>query len=277
MKLLIRISPLFIAGLLSLCAGQLELDERFLEYRKDGMWLVEFYAPWCGHCKKLEPVYREVAQELHKLGSAVRVGKLDCTRYSHVASEFAVRGFPTIMFVHGDRTFTHRGDRTKEDLIEFALRAQGPTVRKLSSIGKLNEALGQHTDTVFFLYIGEDDQYSDFYRKYADVAEAHAIHAYFYSGKKHILDTRKTERFPTLLVFKDNHYYEYFPPEGVVTASSVQQWVNRERYASFPLMSGPGLNEMVNAARYLVILAVDREALKKSGSLSSRLYRLTKE
>ena len=56
--------------------------------------IFQFYAPWCGHCKKLEPIFHQVAVSLRN--SDVRVGKLDCTRYSHVASEFGVRGFPTI-------------------------------------------------------------------------------------------------------------------------------------------------------------------------------------
>ena len=56
--------------------------------------IFQFYAPWCGHCKKLEPIFHQVAVSLRN--SDVHVGKLDCTRYSHVASEFGVRGFPTI-------------------------------------------------------------------------------------------------------------------------------------------------------------------------------------
>ncbi|CAG5125484.1 unnamed protein product, partial [Candidula unifasciata] len=69
----------------------------FLELRNQGLWLVEFYAPWCGYCKKLEPVYKEVATVLQQLQSPVQVAKLDCTKYSQVANEFSIRGFPTIM------------------------------------------------------------------------------------------------------------------------------------------------------------------------------------
>ena len=58
--------------------------------------ICKFYAPWCGHCKKLEPVFREVARDLSRQGK-VRVGKVDCTRFPSLASEFSVRGFPTIL------------------------------------------------------------------------------------------------------------------------------------------------------------------------------------
>ncbi|XP_059140714.1 protein disulfide-isomerase TMX3-like [Physella acuta] len=262
---------------IAVCKSQFELDERFLEYRKHGMWLVEFYAPWCGHCKKLEPVYREVAKELTQTNSEVKVGKLDCTRYSQIASEFSVKGFPTIMFIHGERVFTHRGDRTKEDILEFVLRAQGPTVRKLSSVGKFNEALSQHSGSVFFLYIGDDDEHEDLYKKYVHAADVYAIHSYFFYGKKHILENVNLKKHPTLVVFKDSRHYEFDPPDGIATAASIQQWINRERYPAFPKMSGPGLNEMASVARFLVILATEQEDLNNPSSSSSRLYSIMKE
>ena len=55
---------------------------------------MKFYAPWCGHCKKLEPVWMQVAQQLAH--SEVRVGRVDCTKYSSMASHFGIRGYPTI-------------------------------------------------------------------------------------------------------------------------------------------------------------------------------------
>lgn len=55
----------------------------------------KFYAPWCGHCKKLEPIWNQVSQSLYP--PVVRVAQVDCTRFPNVASEFKVKGFPTLI------------------------------------------------------------------------------------------------------------------------------------------------------------------------------------
>ena len=106
----------------------IELNEKFLDiYRKDRstQWLVKFYAPWCHYCKQLEPVYMQVAQTLHNQDVAIYVARIDCTKYSSIASKFSVKGFPTIFFISAEKTIEFVGDRTKEDIVDFAKRLSG--------------------------------------------------------------------------------------------------------------------------------------------------------
>jgi thiol-disulfide isomerase/thioredoxin len=58
-------------------------------------YFLKFYAPWCGHCKKLEPIWKHVDQSLANL--PLRIGRIDCTRFPSVAQEFDVQGYPTIL------------------------------------------------------------------------------------------------------------------------------------------------------------------------------------
>lgn len=54
----------------------------------------QFYAPWCGYCKKLEPIWHEVGVELKSSGSPVRVGKMDATAYSGESATKLFQVFP---------------------------------------------------------------------------------------------------------------------------------------------------------------------------------------
>lgn len=73
----------------------LELSDRFIDVRHEGQWFVMFYAPWCSHCKRTEPVWAHVAQSL--VNTNVRVAKIDCTRFTAVGKHFNINSYPTIM------------------------------------------------------------------------------------------------------------------------------------------------------------------------------------
>ncbi|CAH1784709.1 unnamed protein product, partial [Owenia fusiformis] len=257
-----RSISIFIFGcIFSAVYGQvLELDERFLELRKQGDWLIEFYAPWCGHCKKLEPTYKEVALALRNAG--IHVAKIDATRFTGVSSEFGVRGFPTIKFITGDKVYTHNGERSKEALVEFAHRARGPILRPVASVGKYKEEVGLRGNSVFFMYIGDtSDPHDDLYKKYAEIAEELAVQSYFYIGSANVLpeDVKRTiKEMPTVLVFKDHTHYQFKPEENVATKSELTAWINAERFHAFPQVTGGALNEMSTLGKLVVILVVDK-------------------
>ncbi|KAL9184722.1 hypothetical protein ACHAXT_012692 [Thalassiosira profunda] len=110
--------------------GVLQLDSRtFDSSLRDGkVWLVEFYAPWCGHCTRFASTYELVAQSLHakqtdnpEISRKVNVAKVDGAAERGLSSRFGVQGYPTFFLVDGWTVREFEGNRSQEGLIKFAL------------------------------------------------------------------------------------------------------------------------------------------------------------
>jgi len=92
-------------------------EEIVLDDTKDV--LVEFYAPWCGHCKALAPKYDELGELFKPFSDKVTIAKVDATA-NDVPDD--IQGFPTIkLFVAGKKSdpITYSGGRTVEELAAF--------------------------------------------------------------------------------------------------------------------------------------------------------------
>lgn len=63
------------------------------EVNGENLALVEFFAPWCGHCKSLAPHYEEAATEL-KDKHGIKLMKVDCTEQQDLCQEQGIRGYP---------------------------------------------------------------------------------------------------------------------------------------------------------------------------------------
>lgn len=95
--------------------------------------LIEFYAPWCGHCQKLAPILDEVALSFQNDPSVI-VAKLDATANDIPSDTFDVKGFPTIYFRSADgKVVLYDGSRTKEDFISFVEKNKPVSHREESS------------------------------------------------------------------------------------------------------------------------------------------------
>ncbi|KAL5794194.1 hypothetical protein ACOSP7_002788 [Xanthoceras sorbifolium] len=119
-------------------------DELVLKSKE--LWVVEFFAPWCGHCKKLAPEWKRAANNLK---GKVKLGHVDCDSEKSLMSRFNVQGFPTILVFGADKDspIPYEGARTASAIESFALEQREtnvapPEVSELTSPDVMEEKCG---------------------------------------------------------------------------------------------------------------------------------------
>ena len=125
-----------------IAADERDFDAVVLDSSKDV--LVEFYAPWCGHCKRLAPDYEKVAQALAS-EPGVSIVKIDCDAHKAKCAQFDVSGYPTLKWFPKDnkKGLPYEAGRSVKDFVEFLNKETG-TLRQHD--GKLLSTAGRHAD-----------------------------------------------------------------------------------------------------------------------------------
>ncbi|EGD81431.1 hypothetical protein PTSG_02152 [Salpingoeca rosetta] len=129
--------------------------------------VVEFFAPWCGHCKKLAPEYAKAATILKEDG--IVLGAVDATVESDLASRFGVRGYPTLkLFKHGEAT-EYKGGRTVDTIVSYVRKATGPPAVELADVDAVN-SFKESGKVVVVGYFDKLDGHE--YKAFIDAAKA---------------------------------------------------------------------------------------------------------
>ena len=94
--------------------------------------LVEFYAPWCGHCKTLEPKWSIAAHRAKQLASPVPLAKVDATMNSDLSDRYDVNGYPTIKLFRNGIAEEYTGPRDPSSIIDQITKIQSFKLHALS-------------------------------------------------------------------------------------------------------------------------------------------------
>lgn len=87
------------------------------------VWVVEFFAPWCGHCKALKPEYIKAAKSLRGI---IRVGAVNCDEQKELCGAMEVKGFPTLKLFPSERTEKSVEGGKKRGFVKIPVEYDGP-------------------------------------------------------------------------------------------------------------------------------------------------------
>ncbi|KAF1770472.1 hypothetical protein GCK72_002291 [Caenorhabditis remanei] len=243
----------------------LDLSDKFLDVKDEGMWFVEFYAPWCAHCKRLHPVWDQVGHSLSDSNLPIRVGKLDCTRFPAVANKLSIQGYPTIIFFRNGHAIDYRGGREKESLVSFAKRCAAPIIENIKE-DQLEKVKLSARSQPSYIFFGESS--GPLFDAFNTAANAKFSVARFYSVSS--LKEAATFR-QRVVVSKDNEEIEF---NGEI--ETLTDWVTRERWPGFVQATASNLAE-IGASGKLVVLIVSSESQKLNNTSPIREFHKTAE
>uniref|UniRef100_A0A1I8NGE4 Thioredoxin domain-containing protein n=1 Tax=Musca domestica TaxID=7370 RepID=A0A1I8NGE4_MUSDO len=96
--------------------------DNFQDTVADGVTFVKFYAPWCGHCQNLSPVWDQLAEKMHSVANPIKIAKVDCTAPENkkLCIEQEVEGYPTLFaYKNGVRQSEYDDSRSLSELVAY--------------------------------------------------------------------------------------------------------------------------------------------------------------
>lgn len=185
--------------------------------------LVEFYAPWCGHCKKLAPEYAQAAKTLKARNPPVRIAKVDATVSPQLASAHGVNGYPTLKYFINQKSEDYTGGRTADTIVSWIVKRTGPSVTVANTVDELKTLIAGSKVTVVL---------------FAQESETNTIQpaSKVIDGVTFILATTGATEYgvtePTLKIFKQFDDKEQVYSGDLSDSQAVQKWIegNKNRW-----------------------------------------------
>mmetsp|Transcript_93623 Transcript_93623/g.265085 ORF Transcript_93623/g.265085 Transcript_93623/m.265085 type:complete len:525 (-) Transcript_93623:53-1627(-) len=235
--------------------GVLVLDEKSFEtaIKSSPFILVEFYAPWCGHCKQFAPEYAAAAKQLKQAKTPVPLAKVDATAEVKIAEEYNVRGYPTIRLFIDGRDQEYTGGRTEHTIVAWVLKKTGPPTVQLSDVAAA-EAFVKDNRLAVVAFLDEDASVAPFEtaaRQLEDVMFAYSAQA--------VVAARYEASRPSLKMFFPFDEQIVSFPGDMQNPDEITSFVKAHRHPMVTAFDGETAPDIFGDGRPIVFLFRDRD------------------
>jgi protein disulfide-isomerase A1 len=248
---------LTIAACLAAFARAADMDEGVIvltdanfdeEIAKHENLLVEFYAPWCGHCKKLAPEYAGAAAVLAEQSPPQYVAKCDTTENNALGERFEIKGFPTLVFFRNGKREDYTGGRTKDTIVQWINKKTGP-----ASIELACEFI-KPTDSLSAVFFGDFE--GELFSLFMDVAKSNEGYTFFHSAGS--CAAEHGAKNPSVSVFRS---FDQSPVhfDGDNTFAALSQWLDNSSIPKLITFSEDYIEPIFGKGKDALILFTNEE------------------
>ncbi|GFO12562.1 thioredoxin domain-containing protein 5 [Plakobranchus ocellatus] len=226
-------------------------DDNFDAKVARGVFFIKFYAPWCGHCKKLAPTWDQLAETFANR-KEVSIGKIDCTQSTVICKRYEVRGYPTLLwFQDGEKIGKYQSSRSHDALKEYVItqlkEAAGGTEEEKTEDKKEDaeeEIQGKVQDLTvdtfksflssrlvfvkfFAPWCGHCKRLAPTWEELASVVKDEDVSVAKVDCTQHkgVCDDHQVRGYPTLKIFRDGELLEDY--KGSRTVDDLQKFVTK--------------------------------------------------
>lgn len=227
--------------------------DNFSSINAEPLILVEFFAPWCGHCKALAPHYEEAATVLKD--KDIKLAKVDCVDQADLCQSHGVQGYPTLKVFRNGEPTDYSGPRKADGIISYMTKQSLPAVSQVTA-SNLNEF--QNADKIVVLaYVSSTTKAPE--PEFSAAAEKHRDEYLFgiTSDAEAISAAGVTP--PTIVVYRnfDEHVTEYPYPASAATVGEIEGWVQQLSVPIIGEVNGETYSMYASSGKPLAYLFVD--------------------
>ncbi|KAF9485311.1 protein disulfide isomerase [Pholiota conissans] len=227
--------------------------------------LVEFFAPWCGHCKALAPHYEEAATALKEKN--IKIAKVDCVDEADLCQSKGIQGYPTLKVYRNGEATDYNGPRKADGIISYMVKQSLPAVSEVTAANLSEFQKADKIVAIAYLSSPTDAPAAEF----SATAEAHRDDYLFgLTTDKDAIEAAGITP-PAVIVYRafDEPKSAYPYPISSLTKSDLQDWIKELAVPIIDEVSGENYAIYAASPKPLAYLFLDPSLEDKEAHIAA--------
>lgn len=207
--------------------------------------LIYFYAPWCGHCRRMSPEFERAARRLKEYG--IPLGKVDATKEKSLAEVNEVRSYPTLLLYRRGRRFEYNGPREETGIVNHMLNLSQYPSKEVGSLKQFKKSIHPITLTVLAVF---SKYRGPFYKEFEAAANnLRGRHTFYHTYSMELASHYKVGENSLVLIHPEIVRSQYEEPYYTFSRPDATQ-VHMERFMEEHLFPLVGFRDVANFWKY---------------------------